>query len=387
MTTIYLDNSTTTRPSDQAVSAMMPYLTQMWGVPSAPHALGQQLYPALEESYRHLYALVGAGVEDTVIFTASGAEAVNTAIFSAYQDVTLTTGKNLFLTSAVDEASAIMSIERLETMACVGKMVEVNAAGVVTVDALGDAITPRTAMVSLSWANGLTGAIQPVEEIAALCRERGILLHLDATHVLGKLNLEEEDFRPDFISFNGDHLHAPKGTGALYIKKGVRLKPLIFGGSEQGGCRGGSLNVAGLVGLGVAAKEALECRDLLCTEVARLRDKLEKGIMEGFPGAIPFFRDCPRLPNCTAIAFPGIANEALLFKLSRRGVYASIGGGFCQQIGLVLGASGVEASLANACVSFSLSRETTEGEIDAAIPIIVEAAKQLSIVSQQLYTE
>jgi len=384
MTGIYLDNSMTTRPSEQAVSSMMPYFTDMWGSPSAPHDFGQRLYPAIKESYQAIYELLGAKENDTFVFTSSGAEAVNHAIMSAYHDITRHKGKNQFVTSSIDEAPTIMAIGRLEEMDCLGKMVGVNNQGHITADAVGDAITPRTAMVSLSWANGLTGVIQPVSEIATLCQERGILFHLDATHVLGKLYYELEDVRADIITFNGNHLHAPQGTGGIYIKSGVTCGSFILGGMEQGSLHTANINVPGLVGLGTAAKQALECRDLLCTEVARLRDKLETGILEGFQGATPFFREQERLPNCTTIGFPGIVNEALLFLLNRKGVYASMGGGSFQQLGLILIASGTEEMLAHSAISFTLSRETTEEEVDQAIPIIVESAKHLAKTSAQL---
>lgn len=377
MRPIYFDNSMTTRPSEGAVSGMIPYFTDMWGVPSAPHLMGQNLFSALKESYQAIYDLLGASERDTVVFTSSGAEAINNALMSGYFDITASSGKNQFITSNIDEAPTLMAISRLEELGCVGTSVPVNNSGQVSVEALGDAITPRTAMVSLSWASGLTGVIQPVEEIASLCKERGILLHLDATHVLGKLFFELDGIGADLISFNGDHLHAPKGTGGLYIRSGVKCSPLILGGMEQGGHRAGSYNVPGLVGLGIAAKEALECRDLLCMEVARLRDKLEESIIGEIPESVIFFRDQERLPHCTTIGFPGLANEALLFLLNKKGVLASIGGGSFQQIGLVLAASGVDEGLAHSAISFSFSRETTEDEVNRAAEIIVECAKKL----------
>jgi cysteine desulfurase len=374
----------TTRPSEKTVAAMHPYFTEMWGCPSAPHQKGQELYPAIEQSLRSIYSLIGAHEMDEFIFTSSGAEAINQVILSTYFDVTRTTGKNQFITSHIDEAPAIMSIGRLEKIGCVAKMPNANSQGIITAAAIAENITPRTALVSLSWANGLTGVINPVSDIATLCHERGIRFHLDATHVLGKLFYELDDVGAHFITFNGDQLHAPKGTGGLYIKYGIGCSPFIVGGAEQAGHRAGSINVPALVGLGQAAAEALDSRDLLCTEVARLRDKLELGIMTEFPEAFPFFRDQERLPHCTAIAFPGINNEAMLYALSRRNVYASIGGGSFQQIGLVLAACGVAEALAQTAISFSLSRETTEDEIDRAIVIIGETARRLRKVSVKL---
>jgi cysteine desulfurase len=381
---IYLDNSTTARPSEKAISAMMPYWTTYWGIPTTPHQKGQELYPALADYYKTLYAFIGAKENDQVILTSSGAEAVNHVIFSAYRDVTLPTGKNQFLTSKVDEASAMMAISRLEPFGCVGKMIEVNQQGIVTAAALADCLSPRTALVSLSWANGLTGVIQPIAEIAKLCKQRGIRLHLDATHVLGKLFYELEELSPDYLTFNGDQLHAPKGTGILYVKQGVVCSPFIFGSADQGGMRAGGLNMPGLAGLATAAQEALDSRDLLCTETARLRNQLERGILKGFPRAQVCFQAQERLPHCTTILFPGIANEALLFILNRRGVCASIGGGNFQQLGLMLVAAGIEENLAHSAVSFSLSRYTTEEEIERAIQIIVDSAQMLARLSEHI---
>ncbi|MCE5316380.1 MAG: cysteine desulfurase [Parachlamydia sp.] len=379
---IYLDNSTTARPSQKALSKMMPFLTDRWGHPSQPHQMGQELYPAMQESYKAIYALLGTKESASFVFTSSGAEAVNQVFLSTYLDVSQSSGKNQFITSNVDEAPALMSIGRLEHMGCVGKMVHAGAHGVVTVEALGDAISPRTALVSLSWANGLTGVVQPVAEISQVCQQRGIALHLDATHVLGKLFYDLEEIKPTFLTFNGAQLHAPKGTGGLSVKEGTKCSPFIVGGIEQGGKRAGSFDVAALVALGQASLETLETRDLLCTEVARLRDKLESNILEGFPEAQILLKGVhERLPHCTAIAFPGMANEALLYTLNRKGVFASIGGGCFQQLALILAASGIPDILAHTAVSFSLSRETTEDEVDRASEIICEAAKRLRKLS------
>lgn len=384
---LYLDNSMTTRPSDKAVSSMLSFFTERWGTPAAPHQLGQELFPAMEDAYRAIYALLGATEQDGFVFTSSGAEAVNQAILSTYFDVTRPTGKNQYITSSIDEAPALMSLNRMEQLGCVGKLVSPNKHGIITLEAIAEAITPRTALISLSWANGLTGTINPVAEIAKLCHERGILLHLDATHVLGKLFYEIKDIGAHLISFNGDHLHAPQGSGGLYIKSGTKCSPFIVGGLEQAGHRAGTINVPALVALGAAAIEAKDSLDLMCTEVARLRDQLERGIIEALPDAVVFFADQSRLPHCTTIAFPGIANEAMLFVLNRKNLFASIGGGSFQQIALVLNASGIPETLAQTAISFSLSRYTTEDEIERAIVIITDAAKRLQKASKHLIGE
>ncbi len=381
---IYLDNSMTTRPSERAISKLLPFLSDKWGVSSAPHACGQELYPAMEDALKAIYSMIGAKEKDHFVFTSSGAEAVNHAIQAAYFDLTMHSGRNHFITSAIDEAPSIMAIGRLEELSCSGKMVSPNKEGKITPDAIIAAMTPRTALVSLSWVNGLTGVINPVAEIAAICKERGVPLHLDITHALGKLYFNSEELGASFLTFNGDHLHAPKGTGGLWIKEGVRCSPFLIGGIEQGGRRAGSFSVANLVALGEAAKETIEARDYVGTEVARLRNKLEDGIIEGFPDAIVFYPNEERIPNVTAIAFPGVSNEALLYLLNKNGVYANIGGGSFQQIGLVLSAAGVDKKIAATTLSFSLSRETKEEEITCAIAIITSSAQRLRKLSEQL---
>jgi len=381
---IYLDNSSTARPSEKAVSAMMPYLTTHWGIPSTPHQKGQELYPFLAEFYKTLYAFIGAKEGAQVILTSSGTEAVNHVISSVYRDVTLSTGKNQYLTSKADEAPAIMAISHLEPFGCINKMVEVNSKGMITPQAIADCLSPRTALLSLSWANGLTGVIQPVAEIAELCRERGIRLHLEATHVLGKLLYDLEEINPDYLTFNGEQLHGPKGTGILYIREGIRCSPFIFGSADQGGMRAGALNMPGLAGIAVAAQETLECRDLLCTETARLRNEFEQKILKGFPETLICFKEQERLPHCTTLLFPGIANEALLFLLNRRGICASIGGGNFQQLALILSFSGIKEHLAHSAVSFSLSRYTTEDEIERAVSIIIDSAQLLLRLSENI---
>lgn len=381
---IYLDNNMTTRPSNEAISNMIPFLTERWGTPSAPHLIGQQLFPAMEEAYRSIYKLLDAIDSDTFVLTSSGPEAINHVLNAAYYDITLPTGKNQFITSNIEEAPALMAIGRLEQMGCLGKMVPADSNGQVTSAAIAEAFTSRTALVTLSCGNGLTGVIHPVTEIAAVCKERGVKLHLDITHILGKSYIDLQEIGADYITFNGDHLHAPKGTGGLYYRSGTTCSSFILGGLEQGGKRAGSVNVPGLVALGIAAQQALDSRDLICTETARLRDKLEQGIISEIPDATIFFKDQPRLPHTTTIGFPGLVNEALLFLLNRKNVYACIGGGSFQQIGLVLIASGVNEKLAHSAINFSLSRETVEDDIDQAIQIISQAAKHLRSLSDKL---
>ena len=382
---IYLDNSTITRPSNQTISQMFPYLTERFGNPTAPHKLGQELITPIIESYKKIYHLVGASVEDDFIFTSSGAEAINHLISSTHIDVTLATGKNHFITSQNEEAPHLMAIGRLERLGCALKLVKVRKEGYISPDDIKDAITPRTALVTLSYANGLTGVINPIHEIANVLEERGIHLHLDISHVLGKLFFEFKNIKAHSLSFDGSEIHAPKGTGGLFVKGNrENLSPFILGGQDQLGKRAGALDVPHLMALASASDEAFLSRDYITTEVVRLRDRLEKGIQEGYPEAKVLFSESERLPTITTIAFPMIHNEAHLFALNRKGVYASIGGGNFQQLSLILQASDVDAKLAKCAISFSLSRETSDEEIERAIEIIVDTAKRLRKMSLNL---
>ncbi len=386
MPAIHLDHNTTTRPSAAAVLGMQPFFRDMWGCPTASHKPSQDLLTHMEKSYRSIYALLGAKPDDQFVFTSSGAEAVNHVINSVYRDVTTQSGKNHFITSNIDEAPTIMAIGQLENLGCSGKMAEVNKDGVVTAHAIADAITPRTALVSLSWANGLTGVVNEVEDIAALCKHRGILFHLDATHVLGKLYFDLDEINADFISFNGNQLHAPQGCGGLYIHHDKSLSPLIAGSNEQAGFRGGDINIPALIGLGIAAQEAIENRDYVCTETARLRDKLEQGLIKAVPGTKILFTQSERLPNTTTLLFEGVVNEALLYKLNRLGIHASQGGCQFQKIAVALKASGIKEPANHTAISFALSKESSEEEIDDAIGLISITAKQLQTLSTQIFT-
>lgn len=381
---IYLDNSLASKPSEKAVTQMLRYFKEEWGNPSAPHKMGQDLYPDISKSLKSIYALIGAQESHKFVFTSSGTEAINHAFFSTYLNVTRKTGKNHFVTSDIDEAPSLMSISRLEELGCIATLAKPNAEGIITSEAIADAITPRTAMISLSWANGLTGVINPIHEIASLCKERGIKLHLDATHVLGKVFFDLEDVDADFISFNGDQIHAPQGTGGLFIREGMPCSPFIVGSLDQGKLRAGNFSIPNLIALGHAAEEALECRDLVCTEVARLRDQLEEGIISHYPAASVCFKSQLRLPHCTTLLFPVIHNEAMLFALNRKNVFASIGGGNFQQISLILSSCQFPMIHAQTAVSFSLSRYTTEEEVESAIHIVSEAANYLQKTSTHL---
>jgi cysteine desulfurase len=226
--------------------------------------------------------------------------------------------------------------------------------------------------------------LQPIASIQKLCALRNILLHVDVTHAIGKIPIDVQEMGIDYMTFNGEQFHAPKGIGGLIVKQGVPICPLIRGEGEDLYFRGGPLNVPMLVACKQALLEAEDQRTWYGTEVARLRSMLEQGVQQGYPEATILFQEEERLPHVSCMAFPGIYNEFFLYNLHKKGVFASIGGGSVQSIERVLVAGGVSSDLAKTAISFSLSKDTTEKEVERAIQIIVEHAKRLRKLSQKI---
>jgi cysteine desulfurase len=355
---------------------MIPFFREHWGSITAPHQMGQELFPVLQRNSEMILELLGAKEEDKFYFFSSSAEAIAHVYQSHYFDHVRHTGKNHVVTTNIEEAPVLMSLKRLEELGCSGKIIPVNAQGQLTKAALEEALRPRTSLVSITWANGLTGVIHPIADIAEVCRAKEVRLHVDASYVIGKTHFRLEDLDIDFLTFEGSLLHAPKGTAGLIVKEKTVFSHPLF--SMMG------IPIGSVAAIAHALDEGGQMFDHLCLETARLCDKLEKGIQAAVPDAVILFQKVERLPNCCAIAFPGIASDALLFLLSRKGVYASVGGGHCQKLSHVLVACGVDQTLAQCALSFSLSFETKEEEIDYAIKTIVECARQLQHLSYRL---
>ncbi|MBN4066543.1 aminotransferase class V-fold PLP-dependent enzyme [Simkania negevensis] len=385
LTPIYLDNHRLTSPSPESCKAMLPYLTEKWTDPIAPYAAGVEVASDVRAAYEKIFSFFAAGKDGRFLVTSSGAEAVNHLFSSLFRDLSKVEGKNHFLTSTIEEAPTLMALGRLEEEGAFAQMLAPNSEGVVTAQAVEEAITAKTALVSLSWANGLTGVINPVEEIAEVCRQKKTLLHLEASYLLGKTFFDPEEPLPaDILTFESSLLHAPRGTGGLYYANTVPMSPLILGGQEQWGMRGGPLDVAGIVALAKAAEQLDEGLNHMCTEVVRLRNAFEENLLDAVPAAQSLCMDADRLPNTSVIAFPFVSNEALLFALSRKGVFASVGGGKFQRLDRVLQLTGIDAGVAGSALHFSLSRYTTESDIQAAVDKIKEAYHQLSKMSEKI---
>lgn len=382
---IYLDNHSASRPCASTLEWMKPYLFEQWGAGFAPHRMGQEIMAPLEHRYRALYDLVGASLEDTCVFTSSGAEALNQVLWSVFLQKAKKEGKCHFLTTPLEDAPTTQMMQRLEEFGCFVKIVPVLPTGQIDLEQLASLISPRTALFSLTAADGLTGVIQPVEEIAALCKEKGVLLHLDVSYAMGKLSLSFSDWGIDYLTFSGDRMHALKSSGALFAKKAAPLAPFILGGSEQGGLRGGAFDAASFMGLAAAAVQSQLFLDRMGLETARLRDLFEEHLLQALPGTIRLFADQLRLPNVSLLAFPRVHAEALFYLLSQRGVLTSLGGSFAQPLAPLLERIGLTPSLSETAISFALSRYTTEEEILRAVQIIREAAHYLQSMSEALF--
>lgn len=372
---IYLDNSTLAKPSSHLINQMQPFLKRHWHHLAAPYLKGKEPFTSIRRSFSDLYAFVGAHEKDQLILTASGAEAIAQVYHSAYSEHLYESGKNHILTTSVEEIPFLHSGKRLEKWGCVVKTLPLNENGQLTRKHLEEALSPRTGMVSLSWANGMTGVIHPIWELAELCQEKGILLHVDASHILGKLYFKLQDIPINYLTFEGTLLHGPKGSGGLFVNRSTTFESFI---PET------ELNTSTLIGLNIAFEEMSASFDHLCMETARLRDTLEAGIQNALPEAQVLFQAAERLPHITTIVFPGVFSELLAFHLREAGVFVSWGGGRNQKLEHILRACGLDPLTAKSTLNFSLSRETTEEEIRRTIGIVVDCAQRCRTYSRKV---
>lgn len=376
---IYLDNHTTTKPCISSIERMQPYLKEYWALPHSLH--GEQVANHLEQHYHPIYGLVHADPEDTFVFTSSSAEGVNTAIFGSYLEYTRKEGKNQFITCMIEDEPVLSSLQRLEEIfGCSVKKLSLSKEGRIDPEEIRKMITPKTALVSLSWAHGLTGVIQPIEEIAKICHEAGVALHIDATYALGKIFLSFKDFPISYLTFAGDRIHALKSTGGLFIRKTATLSPLLVGGNEQLSLRASHFDMASFAALSAACQQAFLFQDQMSLETARLKTKLQEGLL---PYAKILFAHEYALPNVCVASFPGVCQEALLYALNQAGIYASIGGGSSPLLSKALLSLGYEKEISYSALHFSLSRNTTEEEIEQAISLISREVNRLKLFSQR----
>ena len=380
---VYLDNNATTIVDPKVFAEMVPYFCQMYGNPNSLHQFGSESHPALRKAMDQLYAGINASDDDDIVITSCATESNNWVIKSIYNDSILNGEKDHIITSEVEHPAVGATCKFLEGLGVKVTYLPVNTDGVISVEDLKNAITDKTALVSIMWANNETGMIFPIEEIGAICKERGVLFHTDAVQAIGKIPVDVKKAHVDFLSFSAHKFHGPKGMGALYIKGGQQLSPFFHGGEHMGGRRSGTLNVAGIVGMGKAMELAVEALDFEKSNVRRLRDKLEDALLQ-IPETMVVGTKEQRVPNTILISVKGIEGEAMLWDLNQNGIGASTGSA-CASEALesnpVMEAIGAEADLAHTALRLSLSRFTTEAEIDYAIDVINKAVVRLRAIS------
>ncbi|UGY00447.1 cysteine desulfurase NifS [Bradyrhizobium quebecense] len=379
---VYLDNNATTRTDPSVVQAMLPFFTEQFGNASSAHAFGGEAAAALKQARRSVQALLGNAYDHEIVFTSGGTEANNAAILSALatQD-----GRDEIVTTSVEHSAVLALVEQLATRGVKTHIIPVDAHGWLDVEAFRCALGPRTAIASIMWANNETGTIFPVEFLAGLAREAGALFHTDAVQAIGKLRVDLRDSAIDMLSLSAHKLHGPKGMGALYLRKGTKFRPLIWGGSQERRRRGGTENIPGIVGLGRAAELAVERLEPERVRIGALRDRLEQGILHN--GECLALGDVNnRLANTANIAFDHLEGEAVVHHLNRAGIAVSLGSA-CSSGSMVpshvLRAMQVPAWRMRGAVRFSLSRETTVAEVDEVVCALSDIVARLRATSRE----
>ena len=381
MKVIYVDNNATTMVAPEVLDAMLPYFSQFYGNPSSMHSFGGDVATKIKDAREDVAKLIGAS-PDEIVFTSCGTESDGTAIRAAIESYP---DKKHIITSRVEHPAIKNLYETLSKKGYRTSFVPVDSSGRLDLDYLYDSLGEDTAVVSLMWGNNETGVIFPVEEISREVKSRGILFHTDAVQAVGKIPIDVNQTGVDMLSLSGHKFHSPKGIGALYIRKGTKFAPFMVGGHQEKGRRGGTENTASIIGLGKAAQlAAAHLKENGYDRISRLRDKLERTLLERVPNAIINGDPANRLPNTTSIAFEYVEGEAILLMMNEHGICASSGSA-CTSGSLepshVLRAMGVPFTAAHGSIRFSLSRYNTEDEIDVILeklPPIIERLRDLS---------
>ncbi|HDV6579154.1 NifS family cysteine desulfurase [Campylobacter lari] len=380
---VYLDNNATTQLAPEAYELMKPFLKEHYGNPNSLHQWGSATHPALKEAMDKLYAGLGASDLDDIIITSCATESINWVLKGMYFDRILNSDRNEVIISSVEHPAVAASAMFLKSLGV--KVIElgVDHEGVSSVKDLKEAISDKTALVSIMWANNETGMIFPIEEMAQIAHEYGALFHTDATQAVGKIKVNFAKAGVDFASFSAHKFHGPKGVGGLYIKKDIELTPLLHGGEHMGGRRSGTLNVPYIIAMAEALRIANTMLDFENSHIRRLRDKLEDLIL-AMPDTSVVGDRSRRVPNTILASIKGVEGEAMLWDLNKNGIAASTGSA-CASEALesnpIMEAIGAENDLAHTALRLSLSRFNTEDEIDYAAEQIKKATQRLRAIS------
>ena len=373
---IYLDNNATTPVDPRVREAMLPFLGEKFGNPSSPHAAGRAAREAMAKARGQVSALLGAS-EDSVVFTGGGTESITTAIRGA---LAAQPGKRHIVTSSIEHSATKNLCEQLEREGCEVTWLRVDGGGRPDLADYAAALRDDTALVSVIWANNETGVLFPVEEMARMADERRIVFHADAVQAAGKITIDLARVPVHLLSLAAHKFHGPKGVGALFVRPGLGLPPLLRGGGQESGRRAGTENVSGIVGLGVAAELAMSALPVEMPRVAELRDGFEEGVRVEFPDARFHGDPLHRLPNTSNFALPGRDAQGLLAGLDRLGVACSVGSACTSgevDASHVLRAMGVADDEARSSLRFSFSRMNTADEVPVALRGLQQAAARL----------
>ena len=364
--TVYLDNNATTKVAPEIVEAMTPYLTQFYGNPSSVHRLGARPAGAIRAARRSIAGLIGCADEE-IIFTSCGTESDNLAIQGVLD---ATPDKKHIVTTAVEHSAVTKVFQRLESKGYQATYISVDHDGKIDTAQLANSLTDDTALVSVMVANNETGVLFPMEEITSIVKQRDIPLHVDAVTAVGKVPIDLSKFPVDLLAISGHKIHAPKGVGVLYCRSGTPLEPQMLGAGQERGRRPGTENVPGIVAMGMACEVAAQKLKTYDTDVRRLRDRFEAGLLDAIPDAIVNGANSPRIPNTSNVLFRGVDAHAMLLLMDEVGICASAGSA-CKsragQVSAVLMAMGLAPEDAGASIRFSLSAWTGDEEIDYAL--------------------
>ena len=381
MTTIYVDNAATTKTSRTAIEAMLPYMDKIYGNPSSLHSVGQAAADALRKAREEAAEVLGCEPNE-ITFTSGGSEADNQALVSAAA-IGARKGKKHIISTAFEHHAILHTLKKLEKEGFEVTLLDVHENGMVSAQQVADAIREDTCLVSVMYANNEIGSIQPIAEIGAVCKEKGVIFHTDAVQAVGhvRINVKEENI--DMLSLSAHKFHGPKGVGLLYARKGVRLTNIIEGGAQERGKRAGTENIPGIVGMVAALKEANANIDANAEKVSALRDRLIEGL-EKIPHSALNGDRTKRLPGNVSFCFEGIEGESLLLMLDMNGIEASSGSA-CTSGSLdpshVLLAIGRPHEVAHGSLRLTLSEENTQEEIDYIIEETTKVVKYLRDLS------
>ena len=382
---VYLDHAATTPVRDEVFEAMRPFFGTRFGNPSSTHRWGREARAALDEARERLARCLGAR-SDEVCFTSGGTEGDNLAILGAWRAMR-EKGRRAVVTSPIEHKAVLGAYHQAAHEGAEERLLEVDSDGSVSLESFDALVDNTVAVCSVMWVNNEVGTVQPIPAMAEKSRERGVVMHTDAVQAFGKVRIDAATQQFDLLSISGHKIGAPKGIGALFIRRGTPLEPLMHGGTQDRGRRPGTENVASAIGFARAAELTIEESERECRRIEVLRDRLEAAIVEQVPDAVVHARNTTRAPHVLNLSVPGTDSESLLMALDLKGIAAS-GGSACSSGSIspshVLVAMGVPPELAGAAIRMSLGALTTDESIDRVIevfPALVQKARQLSVAS------